>query len=74
MSRQIDDEDATRARQVSHVETASVRDNSPLAVGQSQTEAGAVGATLLERMKQFSALSLRQPAALVLHLDANATI
>ena len=72
MSGKIDDKHTTRAGQIAHVETATAGDNSPLAVGEPQTEAGSVGATLLEGMKQLGALSLGQSAALVLNLNPDA--
>jgi hypothetical protein len=69
--REIDGEDAAFPGQVADVKGAAVGLDSLPADGQPETQAGAVGAPALERTEKLFADARRQPAALVLDLDAN---
>ena len=71
MSREIDHEHTAGRRQVTHVKTAAVRDDRPLTVGEAKAQPTPVRATLLERMKQLAALSLRQAATFIVDFHKN---
>ena len=61
----------TRRRQIADVETATVRDDRPLAVREAQAQPGTVRATLLERMKQLGTLTFRKAATFILDFHKN---
>jgi hypothetical protein len=69
--REVDGEDAAFPGQVADVKGAAVGLDSLAADGQPETQAGAVGAPALERAEKLFGEARRQPAALVLDLDAN---
>ena len=51
--RQVDREDASLIRQVARIDPAIVRFDAPSAEGEAKTQAGSIGASLLERAEQF---------------------
>jgi hypothetical protein len=66
---QVDGKDASLVRQVARIESAVIRFDSPSAEGEAKTQAGSIGASLLERPEQFGHVPLRKTAAFVLNLE-----
>ena len=60
------------SRQVARIDPAVVRFNAPSAEGEAKTQAGSIGAALLERAEELVDVPARQTAALVLDLDEHA--
>src|SRR4030095_4321474 len=69
LPRQVDGEHASSPRQVARIDPALVRFSPPSAEGEAKTDAGSIGAALLERAKQLVDIPTRQAAALVLDLN-----
>src|SRR4029450_13019870 len=59
-------------RQGARMDPAPIRLRAPSAEGGAKTDAGSIGAALLERAKQLVDIPTRQAAALVLDLDEHA--
>src|SRR4029079_13542782 len=72
LPRQVEDEHASSPRQVARIDPAIVRRGAPSAEGEAKTQAGSIGAALLERTKELVGIRTRQAAALVLDLDEHA--
>ena len=72
LSRQVDGEHASSPRQVARIDPALIRFRAPSAEGEAKTDAGSIGAALLERTKEVVDIPPRQAAALVLNLDEHA--
>ena len=70
--RQVDGEDASPSRQVARIDPAVVRFSAPSAEGETKTQAGSIGAALLERAEQLVDVPARETAAFVLDLDEHA--
>jgi hypothetical protein len=64
--RHVDGEHASPARKVARIDPAIVRFSAPSAERETETQAGSIGAALLERAKELVDLPTRQTAALVL--------
>ncbi len=67
--RKVDGEDASFVRQVAGRNPAVVRLSGPSAERQPETQAGSIGASLLERPEQVARIPGRETAAFVLDLD-----
>ena len=72
MPRQVDGEHASLARKVARIDPTVIRFSAPSAEGETKTDAGSIGAALLERAKELVDVSTRQTAALILDLDEHA--
>jgi hypothetical protein len=72
LPRQVDGEHASSPGQVARVDPPLVRFSPPSAEDEANTDAGSIGAALLERAKQLLHIPTRQPAALVLDFDEHA--
>src|SRR6188474_3438464 len=67
--RQVDGEHTPPARKAAPIDSAIVRFSAPSTEGETKTQAGSIGAALLERVKEIVDVGTRQAAALVLDLD-----
>jgi hypothetical protein len=67
--RQVDSEHASPIGEIARIDPAVVRFSAPSAERETKTQAGSIGATLLERAKELVDIPTRQTAALVLDLD-----
>ena len=61
-----------RLGQVARIDPATVRFDAPSAEGEAKSQAGSIGASLLERAEQFVEVFTRKTAAFVLDLDEHA--
>ena len=72
--REVDAEDATDPREVSHPKSAAVGLDALATEREPEAQPAAVGAPLVKRQKELVGLARGQPAALVLHLDRDAEV
>ncbi len=70
--RQVDAKDASHIREVARINPAMVRFNPPSAEGEAKTQAGSIGAPLLEWAEQLVDVPTRETATFVLDLDEHA--
>jgi hypothetical protein len=69
---QVDREYASLIREIACVDPATVRLSAPSAEGETKTDAGSIGAALIERAEELFDIPTRETAALVLNLDVHA--